>query len=44
MSNEIKEIELWKEKTKGIFHIIEYTRFWNYITNLQKTNKNHSKN
>ena len=43
MNNEIKEIELWKEKTKGIFHITEYTRFWNYITNLQKTNKNHSK-
>lgn len=36
MNNEIKEIELWKEKTKGIFHITEYTRFWNYITNLQQ--------
>ena len=37
--NEIKEIELWKEKTKGIFHITEYTRFWNYITNLQQENE-----
>ena len=33
------EIKLWKEKTKGLFHIIEYTRFWNYITNLQEENK-----
>ena len=33
------EIKLWKEKTKGIFHITEYTRFWNYITNLQQENE-----
>ena len=38
MNNEIKEIELWKEKTKGIFHITEYTRFWNYMTNLVQEN------
>ena len=31
-----EKIKLWKEKTKGIFHITEYTRIWNYITNLQQ--------
>ena len=36
MKEKIKEIKLWKEKTKGIFHITEYTKFWNYITNLQE--------
>lgn len=30
------EIKLWKEKTKGLFNIVEWTRFWNYITNLQE--------
>ena len=31
-------IDLWKEKTKGLFHIIEYNKFWNYINNLIKEN------
>lgn len=31
-----KDIDIWKEKTKGIFHITEHRRFWNYITNLQE--------
>lgn len=30
------EIKLWKEKTKGLFNIVEWTRFWDYINNLQK--------
>ena len=30
-------LENWKEKTKGLFHLVEYTRFWNYITDLQHT-------
>ena len=30
------EIKLWKEKTKGLFNIVEWTKFWSYITNLQK--------
>lgn len=34
-----KEIELWKEKTKGIFNITEYDKFWNYITNLEQDNQ-----
>ena len=34
MSEEI--INLWKEKTKGIFNILEYKRFWDYIENLQE--------
>jgi len=33
------KIELWKDKTKGIFHITEYTIFWNYISNLQQENE-----
>lgn len=33
------EIKLWKEKTKGVFHIVEYKKFWYYITNLQQENK-----
>lgn len=37
MNDEI--LEKWKEKTKGLFHLVEWTRFWNYITNLQQENK-----
>lgn len=29
-------LDLWKEKTKGLFHIVEWTKFWNYIDNLKK--------
>ena len=38
MNSEMKEIEIWKEKTKGIFHITEYRRFWNNISSLQHEN------
>ena len=30
-----KDLEIWKEKTKGLFHITEYRRFWNYIDGLK---------
>ena len=36
MKNEIK---LWKEKTKVLFNIVEWTRFWSYIINLQEENQ-----
>lgn len=39
MNDEMKEIEIWKEKTKGIFHITEYRRFWNNISSLHHENK-----
>lgn len=29
-------IDIWKEKTKGLFHILEYNKFWNYINNLKE--------
>ena len=35
-----KELELWKEKTKGLFHITQYNKFWKYIDTLIKQNKN----
>ena len=28
-------IELWKEKTKGLFNIVEWTRFWNIYKNKE---------
>lgn len=31
-----QELNLWREKTKGLFNITEYKRFWNYISNLQQ--------
>ena len=34
-----EELEKWKERTKSIYHITEYTRFWNYIDNLIKENE-----
>ena len=37
MNDEI--LEKWKEKTKGLFNIVEWTRFWNYITNLEQENE-----
>lgn len=33
-----QELNLWREKTKGLFNIIEYKRFWNYISNLEEKN------
>lgn len=32
-------LDLWKEKTKGLFHIVEWTKFWNYIDNLKEENE-----
>lgn len=34
-----KELRLWKKKTRCAFHIIEYMRFWNFITTIYKENK-----
>ena len=33
-----QELNLWREKTKGLFNITEYKRFWNYISNLEQDN------
>ena len=32
-------LDLWKEKTKGLFSIVAYTRFWQYINNLKEENQ-----
>lgn len=34
-----ERLKKWKEKTKGIFHIIVYKEFWDFIDNLQQENK-----
>ena len=33
------KLNLWKEKTKGLFYILEWKSFWNYITYLQQENE-----
>ena len=33
-----QELNQWREKTKGLFNITEYKRFWNYISNLEEKN------
>lgn len=33
------EIKKWKEKTKGIFHIVRYNKFWDYINTLEQDNQ-----
>ncbi len=39
-----KDLEIWREKTKGIFHITEYRRFWNYIDSLRDNKQKYMKN
>ena len=34
-----QELNQWREKTKGLFNITAYKRFWNYISNLEEENK-----
>ena len=34
-----EKIKYYQEKTRGVFHILEYRRFWDYITNLQEENE-----
>ena len=34
-----EKIKYYQEKTRSVFHILEYRRFWDYITNLQEENR-----
>lgn len=35
MMNEDR-LNLWKEKTKGLFNVFEWKSFWNYFTSLKQ--------
>lgn len=34
-----EKLNLYKEKTRGVFHIVEWNEFWNYIENLREENE-----
>ena len=34
-----EKLNIWREKTKATWNIIEYKNFWNYIDNLQQESK-----
>lgn len=31
---DLETIIFWKERTKGLFHIVEYKRFWDYFDSM----------
>lgn len=38
-----EEKELWKEKTKGLFNILRWKTFWEYIEFIEFENKSYLK-